>query len=316
MKLDDMNYFVKTVNAKSINKAAKILFMTQPALSRKISAIEQELGFPLLERSQQGIVLTKIGQKVYDDCVKILELYTACNRQWQDMFLQEKKQTTIVRIVALPMICNTVMNQIFCEVSQKYPQIQLLLFEAQLPDILQKTLEAPHTICFSHYNDQTQKEIDTFANEHDMQLKPLFDDEYKFFASFDNPLSGQKGLSIIDLKNYPLATYSINTENATNAQFAAAGLLDVFNIHSKNNIFLSNRYTIMELTASNQSIMITGDIITRHETHRKNVQIIPLVVTDFHLPMTYYIMYANKTTIEETIIADMLCHYYCSLQNI
>lgn len=80
MKLDDMNYFVKTVNAKSINKAAKILFMTQPALSRKISAIEQELGFPLLERSQQGIVLTKIGQKVYDDCVKILELYTACNR--------------------------------------------------------------------------------------------------------------------------------------------------------------------------------------------------------------------------------------------
>ena len=39
----------------------------------------------------------------------------------------------------------------------------------------EKTLEAPHTICFSHYNDQTQKEIDTFANEHDMQLINRFD---------------------------------------------------------------------------------------------------------------------------------------------
>lgn len=79
MRLEDMKYFVEIVKARSINGASKTLYVAQPALSRSITAMEKELGFPLLERSKQGITPTKEGLTVYADCVKMLQLYTDCN---------------------------------------------------------------------------------------------------------------------------------------------------------------------------------------------------------------------------------------------
>lgn len=59
MKLEEMKYFVEIVKARSINQASKTLFVAQPALSRMLTALEKELGFPLLERSKHGITPTK-----------------------------------------------------------------------------------------------------------------------------------------------------------------------------------------------------------------------------------------------------------------
>lgn len=58
MDLKVMRYFVSTVKAGSITRAAATLYVTQPTLTRQIHELEEELGHPLLERSRQGISLT------------------------------------------------------------------------------------------------------------------------------------------------------------------------------------------------------------------------------------------------------------------
>ena len=311
MRLEDMRYFVEIVNARSINQASKTLFVAQPALSRAIAALEKELGFPLLKRSKHGITPTKEGMIVYKDCISLLQLYSDCTRKWQDIAYAATETISQIRIAALPMICNNTMNDVFCEIAHKYPRIQLTLFERQLQDVLNEVTTYPKTICISHYNDQTKNEIYEFARTNRLQVIPLFDDCYQFFVSCDSPLVNQK-LTTADLKNCTLASYSQTIETAALPQFIAAGLINYDKLFRKV-IYLSNRYTIMDLTVANKALSLTGNIISSQEAYRKNNSVLPLQVTDFHLPMTYFILMAAEPSVEESIVANLLHDHYMAL---
>jgi len=310
MKLEEMRYFVEIVNAHSINQASKTLFVAQPALSRMLNSLEKELGFPLLERSKHGITPTKDGLEVYADCVKMLQLYAKSERRWQNIAYESADTFTTVRIVALPMICNSTMNQVFYEVAQKYPRIQLRLFEHQLQTVLTETVAHAHSIGFSHYNEKTRDEIYAFAKAHHMQIIPLFDDAYKFFASYTHPLMGKK-LTMADFHDCVLATYS-NPEIEHMPQFIDAGMTG-FQDKFMQSIYLSNRYTMMETAVTSQIVTFTADLMTQDNVHRKNGALLPLNVADFRLPMTYFLFVPAEPIIEEKIVIDLLRSKYLAL---
>jgi DNA-binding transcriptional LysR family regulator len=56
--------FVVVAEEGHIGRAAARLFITQPALSRQIQALERELGAPLLVRTARGVALTEAGQEL------------------------------------------------------------------------------------------------------------------------------------------------------------------------------------------------------------------------------------------------------------
>ena len=61
-----IEYFLAAARNMSFSRAAQELFVSQPAISRQILALEQELGCPLFERLNRGIVLTANGEMFYD----------------------------------------------------------------------------------------------------------------------------------------------------------------------------------------------------------------------------------------------------------
>lgn len=65
---------VEVVKAGSISKAADILCVTQPAASRRIKFIEEQYGYPLLDRSGQSLALTDAGKLVFEKALKLLEI--------------------------------------------------------------------------------------------------------------------------------------------------------------------------------------------------------------------------------------------------
>ncbi|MDD2272109.1 MAG: LysR family transcriptional regulator [Desulfuromonadaceae bacterium] len=65
---------VEVVKAGSISKAADKLCVTQPAISRRIKFIEEQYGYPLLDRSGQTLLLTTAGRLVFEKAEKLLEI--------------------------------------------------------------------------------------------------------------------------------------------------------------------------------------------------------------------------------------------------
>lgn len=62
--------FITVVNEKSFSKAASVLFVSQPSISRSIAKMEEELGFELLERKGGELLPTPAGERIYDYLVR------------------------------------------------------------------------------------------------------------------------------------------------------------------------------------------------------------------------------------------------------
>lgn len=63
MDIDQLKSFCTVVEARSFRKAAEILQITQPGVSRRIKGLEDELGIPLLQRGPQMVSLTAQGKR-------------------------------------------------------------------------------------------------------------------------------------------------------------------------------------------------------------------------------------------------------------
>lgn len=61
MELRVLNYFLMVAREENITKAARLLHITQPTLSRQLMQLEEELGVKLFHRSNHSIVLTDAG---------------------------------------------------------------------------------------------------------------------------------------------------------------------------------------------------------------------------------------------------------------
>jgi LysR family nitrogen assimilation transcriptional regulator len=74
MNLKQLEYFVSVAELGSFSKAALVLNIAQPALSRQVRLLETDLHVTLLTRNGRGVVLTEAGKRLFDHSVGILQL--------------------------------------------------------------------------------------------------------------------------------------------------------------------------------------------------------------------------------------------------
>mgnify|MGYP000922532889 CR=1 FL=1 len=72
MRLSQLETLVSVAELGSLSRAAERLHIAQPALSRQVRMLEQELGVPLFDRHGRGMVLTEFGQEVLRRAYRVL----------------------------------------------------------------------------------------------------------------------------------------------------------------------------------------------------------------------------------------------------
>jgi DNA-binding transcriptional LysR family regulator len=81
LDLRRLRYFVTVAEELSFIRAAALLHMTQPALSRQISALEHDLRTVLFDRDRRGTSLTPAGQQLLEDALPLLAASAALERR-------------------------------------------------------------------------------------------------------------------------------------------------------------------------------------------------------------------------------------------
>ncbi len=72
MEFEDLRTFVSVAEAGSVSQAARQMFITQPAVTRRLQRLETALGTKLLDRRRRPFTLTATGQGVLAECRKVL----------------------------------------------------------------------------------------------------------------------------------------------------------------------------------------------------------------------------------------------------
>lgn len=83
MEIRKLKYFLTVANEGNITRASEILFISQPALSRQIQQLEEELGVQLVIRGKREITLTEVGMLLKIRAQEILSLIEKSEKECQ-----------------------------------------------------------------------------------------------------------------------------------------------------------------------------------------------------------------------------------------
>ena len=83
MELRVLNYFLMVAREENITKAARLLHITQPTLSRQLMQREEELGVKLFHRSNHSIVLTDAGILLKRRAQELISLAEKTKREFR-----------------------------------------------------------------------------------------------------------------------------------------------------------------------------------------------------------------------------------------
>ncbi len=127
MNFQDLHAFFNVATEGSFAKAAVRLRIAQSALSRRVARLEQALGVSLLQRSGRGIMLTEHGVALVDRAKALMSELEQIER---DILILAEEPTGAVRVAMPPMVSQMLGPQLVMESRQRFPQIDLQLWES------------------------------------------------------------------------------------------------------------------------------------------------------------------------------------------
>lgn len=126
LDLRSLRYFVAVVEAESITRATKSLYIAQPALTAQIKHLESDLGVQLLDRSHAGVKPTAAGLQLYAEATKLLAAADTLRLRIGKPSEEPEGQVTL----AFPTVLGrTVLGEVLLAVSKRYPKIRLFVID-------------------------------------------------------------------------------------------------------------------------------------------------------------------------------------------
>lgn len=175
---------------QSFSKAAKLLHMSQPAVSTHVKNLEEYYQGQLLDRTPQGVTLTKAGEVLYSYAQKILNLQEEMEEQIETIFKHENNQiiigaSTTIGNVSLP--CSIYLFK------ELHPEAELNLNIANADEVLRMVMSEEVEIGV------VEGEVDSSS----FKMLPVTSDELVFIAPPHYTAKGDD-ISLQDFLKHPL----------------------------------------------------------------------------------------------------------------
>lgn len=185
-------YLATVIEEGSLAKAAKLLGISQPALSKSMDRLEGELGMKLIERGATGITPTPSGELVYAHARQIRGEMQLAEARLQ----KEKGDAAVVTVGTLPSLSSSVVPLAVGRWRERFPDVLLRVVEKVQVELLLGL----HRGEFDFILGQTEF-FDVVLEG--LKQRALFRDRLCVFARRDHPLFREKSLSWAQLAAFP-----------------------------------------------------------------------------------------------------------------
>ena len=127
MELRSLNYFVRIAELGSITRAAAHLHLAQPALTRHVQRLEEELGVVLFTRANRGVRLTEAGERLLEGATRIMR---DVERTGDEIRAQDAHPSGRIILGITPTLCPVLVPHLFAQMRREFPRVELKVMHA------------------------------------------------------------------------------------------------------------------------------------------------------------------------------------------
>ena len=186
MEITQLEFFLKVVEEGSFSKAAERVYRTQPAVSLAIRRLEEEVGAPLLDRSQKTPALTDVGRVVYDYARRIVSLRDQAREAVSEVRALQRGR---VRIGANESTSLYLLPDLILEFRERHPGVLVEMFRHASQQLPREVLDRNLDFALMAF-EPADGELESF---------PVLKDELVLVMSPNHRLAGRESVSLEEL---------------------------------------------------------------------------------------------------------------------
>ena len=248
-----LRYVVEAARVGSVTAAAQSLSISQPALTRSIAELEQDVGFPIFFRLHRGIALTEDGEEFVNRARVIIDDVATLGRE-----VQSKSNDPVgrLRIGFSPAGYIHSVREVMAAFAKQYAGVAL-----------ETVTGMPQTVCNRLFRGELDMLIGLssyFDQWPEIETEELTELQFAFMVRQKHPLVGKNNITAKDLSGFPLVL----------PESADPGITNIAAITS-----LKPHYVTDEFSLGVSLLNNTDAVYPLHTSQ----QVIDLMSEDFHM---------------------------------
>ncbi|ACD83153.1 LysR family transcriptional regulator [Candidatus Methylacidiphilum infernorum] len=253
--------FVTAAQSESFSKAAKSLHMSQPAISRTIQSLEEELGCRLFDREGKNPLLTPIGREFLADAKEILAGMEKARIDIENLKREGPKK---IVFATSSLSCQYFIPQLYREFQESFPDCLFAIEPADSPLALELVEEKKVDFAIT---------LKPLSYKEGLVMVELFQDDLLFLVSSLHPWTRKKE---IPKKEIEQAHYFIKSKNNTTFHILQKSLAQA-SLYPKSFIELAETAAIKEMSKMGLGIGVLASWVVKDELKKGKLVSLPLV---------------------------------------
>lgn len=251
MTLTQLKYLITVAEAKSMNVAAKQLFISQPSLSSAIKELEEEIGIEVFRRSNKGVFITPEGEEFVGYARQVVEQYRLIEAKYIDKANIKKKFGVSTQHYTFAV-------KAFVEMVKQFgmDEYEFAIRETKTYEVIEDVKNFKSEIGILYLNDFNQKILNKLFLENGLEFYPILDCHIYVYMWKGHPLAGREEIALDELENYPCLAFE---QGNNNSFYFAEEVLSTY--HYKQLIRATDRATLLNLMVGLNGYTLCSGII-------------------------------------------------------
>jgi DNA-binding transcriptional LysR family regulator len=191
MDIDALRYFAAAAKEEHFGRAADVLSISQPALSRSIARLEEYYGIALFERDGRGIRITRSGRALLRRVERIIAELEDARREMHD--LAEERRSRPIALGFFATLGVQVIPEVIKRFRETMPDAEFRLLQGPSPLLQQRLMSGEIDLCISAPR----------FTEVAIEWLPLWDEEQVVLVPSNHRLAGHASIDLIDIAHDP-----------------------------------------------------------------------------------------------------------------
>jgi len=197
VQIHQLAYFAAVVQERHFTRAAELMSVAQPTLSKQVRVLESELGTPLFDRARGNITLTQAGELLYPLARRILSDVDTARRQVQELAGVRRGR---VRLGATPSLMTGLLADALATFRRGFPDIELQVQESGSQDLVQHLVGGELDLGLVIVSRRT--------SDRGLVSTPIIREDLVVVSSLNEPPPSASGsIRVADLQNRPLVMF-------------------------------------------------------------------------------------------------------------